>query len=173
MLYRKATSRTWCNVNEKCIRQMKETIYRLLNLTEWIIYSYRHSRELTHERCVNWPVTSLSSNPVILQPHLLVHLFAKPKMRPLKFNKCLSKRESERMCKRNQLTSNLYYVRDATDPSGKRGARGQWIGGGRGRGNRVGRSASREWWGIAASCGFGSLRPVSAASGILVSPAAA
>lgn len=52
-------------------------------------------------------------------------------MRPLKFNKCPSnlKRESERTWKRSQLTSNPYYVRDATDPSGKRGARddkGRW-----------------------------------------------
>lgn len=44
-------------------------------------------------------------------------------MRPLKFNKCPSnlERESERTCERTQLTSNLRYVRDATDPPGKRG----------------------------------------------------
>lgn len=95
-------------------------------------------------------------------------------MRPPKFNKCPSnlKRESERTCKRTQLTSSLYYVRDATDPSGKRGAQGLGLedGGRRRRENRVGRA---RMVGIRTSHDFGSLRSASAASGILVSPAAA
>lgn len=79
-------------------------------------------------------------------------------MRPLKFNKCPSnlERESEQTCERTRLTSNLCYVRDATDPSGMRGARrwrNQWW-------EREGRSGRtlREWWGserAAASGRFG------------------
>lgn len=110
----------------------------------------------------------------------LAYLFAKPKMRPLKFNKCPSnlKRESERTCERSQLTSNLYYVRDATDPPGKRG--GEWCEGGATAGHdgvgrrreggetRAGRSGggevvvggTRERAG-----GFGSPRPHSGPSG--------
>lgn len=79
-------------------------------------------------------------------------------MRPLKFNKCLSnlKRESERMCERNQLTSNPYYVRDATDPPGSRGARGRrgrWWGPG-------GRVGERTLGGGARAVGIGASRGV-------------
>lgn len=78
-------------------------------------------------------------------------------MRPLKFNKCPSnlKRESKRTCK---LTSNLYYVRDATDQSGKRGARGWRIGGGKGRENRIGRFMSGGLERVTASGRFGRSR---------------
>lgn len=82
------------------------------------------------------------------------------------------------MCKRNQLTSNLYYVRDATDPSGSRGARGDARAAGRGggreregegrtlRGGASGGGPER----AAASGRLGRRRPPPR---ILVSPAAA
>jgi len=91
-------------------RRKSSFVFSICSNSIFYSITHNHSRELTHERCVNWPVTSFLVEPG--DSHLLAHLFAKPKTRPLKFNKCPSnlKRESEQTRERTQPTSNLYYV---------------------------------------------------------------